>query len=385
MAFHPGQLPIYTLLNPVWIYSITKHFPRSIPKLIDYNGRMAGAIAVNARSIHAPQSGVGRYTREITRRLGERVRLLSTVRTAQGFRGHHWEQLILPLKLKSGEVLWSPANSGPIAVSRQVVTLHDISPLDQPAGFTYSFRTWYRILLPLLARRAKLLITDSEFSRNRIVRRLGVAPGKVEVVPCGVDHDHFYPRSDGEITAVREKYGLPTGYLLTVGALERRKNYERLFHAWERVLPYAEDNTLLVLGSSARPFRHLAFDHLPGRVQFIPSVEERDLPPLYSGALALVFPSLYEGFGLPALEAMACGTPVIVSNAGALPEVVSNAGRLVEPESVEDITQAIIRVITEAELREEYSSRGLSRSRDFSWELTAARILSVLESAGSES
>lgn len=345
---------------------------------------MTGAIAVNARTIHAPQSGVGRYTREITRRLGNRVRLLASEKSKYGFQGHLWEQIILPQKLQRGEILWSPANTGPIAVADQVVTIHDISPLDQPAGFTFPFRTWYRILLPLLARRARLVIADSEFSRKRIVQRLRIDPGNVEAVPCGVDHDHFFPRASEEVAAVKEKYALPDLYLLTVGALERRKNHARLFHAWERALPEVDDLSLIVLGSSARPFRQLAFDHSPGRVQFIPSVEEEDLPSLYSGALALVYPSLYEGFGLPVLEAMACGTAVIVSNAGALPEVVGEAGWLVDPLNLEDITQAIIQIVSEPGLREDCASRGLSRAKDYSWEGTAAQVFDLLESASNE-
>lgn len=356
----------------------------SLSQLFDYNGRMSSTIAVNARSIHYPLSGVGRYTRQVTRRLGDRVRLLSSEVAAQGYQGHFWEQFILPGKLARGELLWSPANTGPLAVARQMVTIHDISPLDQPDGFKYQFRIWYRILLPLLAKRSRKVITDSEFSRRRIIERFGIAPGKVEAIPCGVDQEHFYPRETGEIATLKERYELPKIYLLTVGALEHRKNYARLFQAWEKAAPLIEGTSLVVLGSAGRPFRRLQFDHLPDRVMFVPYISERELPTLYSGALALLYPSLYEGFGLPVLEAMACGIPVIASDAGALPEVVAEAGQLVDPFDVDEITQAIMQISAEPALRDTYVAKGLSRAGEFSWDTTAARIAALLEGVSSE-
>ncbi len=344
---------------------------------------MSRSIAVNARALYNPPNGVRRYTREVTRRLGERVRLVSSETAAQGFQGHFWEQVILPRKIDSAQLLWSPANSGPLAITRQVVTIHDLSPLDQPDGFKYQFRIWYRVLLPLLAKRVRKVITDSDFSRQRIIERLGIAGEKIVTIPCGVDRNHFYPRAAVEIAAVTERYGLPGTYLLTVGSLERRKNLARLLRAWERAIPIIGVTALVVVGSSGRPFRSLRFDHIPEGVLFVPHVREPDLPSLYSGALALVIPSLYEGFGLPALEAMACGSPIIASNAGALPEVVGDAGQFVNPYNVDDITQAIVQMISEPALRGDFASKGQSRAEAFSWDRTAARIGAVLEQARS--
>ncbi len=344
---------------------------------------MTGAIAVNARSIHHPLTGVGRYTREVTTRLGDRVQLVSNESAAQGLPGHFWEQVLLPRKLDRTQLLWSPANTGPLTLTRQVLTIHDLSPLDEPHGFKFQFRIWYRILLPLLANRVRKVITDSEFSRQRIIERLGVPAGKVVTIPCGVNKSHFYPRAVIEIAAVKDRYGLPETYLLTVGTLEHRKNLDRLFHAWERITPKIKDTALVVVGQSGRPFRKLRLDHLPERVLFIPHVSEPDLPSLYSGALSLVIPSLYEGFGLPVVEAMACGIPVIASRSGALPEVISEAGRLVDPYEVDDISQAITQMIADSALREDYASKGLSRAAAFSWDRTAAQIEAVLAQVSS--
>lgn len=344
---------------------------------------MTSAIAVNARSIHHPLTGVGRYTRQVTTRLGDRVQLVSNENAAQGFPGHFWEQVLLPRKLDRTQLLWSPANTGPLTITRQVLTIHDLSPLDEPHGFKFQFRIWYRILLPLLVNRVRKVITDSEFSRQRIIERLGVQPEKVVTIPCGVDKNHFYPRAVAEIAAVKARYGLPETYLLTVGTLEHRKNLDRLFRAWERSTPINNGTALVVVGQSGRPFRSLRFDHLPDRILFIPFVSDPDLPSLYSGALALVMPSLYEGFGLPVVEAMACGIPVIASRAGALPEVVSDAGRLVDPYDVDDISQTIVQLVGDPVLREDYAAKGLSRAMAFSWDRTAALIEAVLEQVSS--
>lgn len=344
---------------------------------------MPPSIVVNARALCNPPNGVRRYTREVTKRMGNRVRLVSSRKASQGFRGHFWEQVILPSTIDSTQLLWSPANSGPLGVTRQVVTIHDLSPLDEPEGFKFPFRILYRALLPRLAERVKKVITDSEFSRKRIIDRLKISAEKVVTIPCGVDKTHYYPRQITQIAGVRESYGLPETYLLFIGSLEQRKNLARLFLAWERVGHKLGGIFLVVVGRPGRPFRRLRFEHLPNQIAFVSQVGEQDMPSLYSGALALVYPSLYEGFGLPVLEAMACGTPVITSRAGALPEVIGDAGLLVNPYSVEEITQAILRMTEHPPLREDLASQGLSRTAAFSWDRTASQIETVLEQVSS--
>ena len=351
---------------------------------LGYNGRMAPSIVVNARALHHPPGGVRRYAREVTRRLGDRVLLISDEKAASGFKGHLWEQFILPGKLDSRDVLWSPANTGPLRVRNQVSTIHDLSPLDQPKGFKPQFKIWYRILLPRLARRVSMIITDSEFSRGRIMSRLGVIPERVVSIPCGVDQDHFYPRGEHEIAAVREEYGLPAAYLLFVGSLQRRKNLSRLIRAWEQVTLQSSELGLVLVGRSARPFRSLHLEHNPPHVRMLGDVNDRELPALYSGALAFVMPSLYEGFGLPVLEAMSCGTPVVASNAAALPEVVGQAGLLIDPYDVDDIAKAILQLVADPLLRGSLSSQGRVRAGKFSWDRTAAQIRTVLEQARNE-
>lgn len=342
---------------------------------------MSPSIAINARVLHHPPGGVRRYAGEMSRRLGDQVTLLSDDNAARGFKGHFWEQVILPRKVEASDILWSPANSGPLAVKNQVVTIHDLSPLDEPQGFKPQFRLWYRILLPQLALRVRAIITDSNFSWERIINHLGVAPENVHSIALGVNPAHFYPREAHEIAPVREKFGLPETYLLFVGSLHKRKNLERLLLAWQQVIQHNNEISLVIAGGSALPFLHSKLDPIPLNVHMLESVNDRELPALYSSALALIMPSFYEGFGLPVLEAMSSGTPVIAANAGALPEVVGKSGLLVNPYDINDIANAIEQLITDPELRGELASRGRARAGEFSWDRTAAQIKAVLEQA----
>ena len=255
---------------------------------------MAG-VAVNARFLGRPITGVERYALEITRRLGDRVRLFHPRTALGGFRGHVWEQLRLP-QLVNGDVLWSPANTGPLAVLHQVVTVHDVSPLEHSEWFEPTFATWYRYLLPRLARRVSRVITVSRFSKSRIVHLLGVQDDRVVVIPSGVDTG-LRPQPQSEIDAVRRKHGLTDPYILTLSSLEPRKNLGRLLGAWRRASPALGGVSLVMAGDFRPTLRAPRFDPLPPRVRLIGAVDDRDLPALYSGALGFIVPSLYEGFG----------------------------------------------------------------------------------------
>jgi glycosyltransferase involved in cell wall biosynthesis len=320
-----------------------------------------------------------RYAMEIASRFGD---LADTVRPAvplTGMAGHFWEQVRLPPAAR-GRVLWSPNNTGPIATYRQVCTFHDLIPLDNPEWFSPRFSAWYGWLMPRLARQVAHIIAVSEFTRHRIVERFGVRPGKVTVIPNGVD-ERFSVRPAEEVAAARQTIGVPEGhYFLFVGSLEPRKNLSRLLKAWEKAHRRLPDDTwLVVAGAKGRSqvFTGVALEQLPPRVHLTGYVSDEDLPALYSGALAVVYPSLYEGFGLPPLEAMACGTPVVTSNRSALPEVVGDAGVLVDPYDTDAIAQALAEALENTGLREELSRRGLERARRFTWPQVAEQTVRV--------
>ena len=226
-----------------------------------------------------------------------------------------------------------------------MVTIHDLSPIDHPEWNTPRFAAWYAFLLPKLARTARRVITDSQFSRDRILEITGLDPDRVVTIPIGVDK-RFRPIGVVSNHSRIGKLGLPSAqFLLAVGANSPRKNVQRLLEAWQQAMPDLPDDMWLVIAGSLATdhmFAHDGLDRAVERVHFTGAVSDDDLPVLYANALALVFPSLYEGFGLPPLEAMASGTPVIASNRASLPEVVGPAGLLVDPTSVSDIAAAMV-------------------------------------------
>jgi len=339
-------------------------------------------IAVNARFYAHRPTGMQRYALELASRFSDLAESVRPATPLTGMAGHFWEQICLPAAAR-GRVLWSPNNTGPIATYRQVCTFHDLIPLDNPEWFSPRFSAWYGWLMPRLAHQVAHLIAVSEFTRRRIVERFGVRPGKVTVIPNGIDV-RFSPRPMEEIVAAREGLALPEGqYFLFVGSLEPRKNLRRLLSAWERVQRQLPDGTWLVIAGAkgrSQVFSQVPVEQLPPRVHLTGYVSDDTLPALYSGALALVYPSLYEGFGLPPLEAMACGTPVITSNTTSLPEVAGDAAILVDPLDLDQIGSAIARVATDSGLRTDLSRRGVARAANYSWDVAAKATLQVLES-----
>jgi glycosyltransferase involved in cell wall biosynthesis len=283
-----------------------------------------------------------------------------------------------------GRLLWSPANVGPLAICRQVLTIHDLASLEHPEWFEKSFAFWYRCLVPRLVRRVRRVITVSEFSKSRLLELMRIPESHIFVVPNGVD-DRFYPRGDEEIRSVKEKIGISgLAYVLSVSSLEPRKNLARLLEAWAISAPrLPADVWLVVTGAQGKKniFRTLNLERLPPRVVFTGFIADQDLPALYSGAIALVYPSIYEGFGLPALEAMASGTVPIVSNATALPEVVGDAGIMVDPFRTDDLAGAITRIVEDSELRKSISRLAVQRSHAFTWNHTAELTWQILSDA----
>ena len=283
-----------------------------------------------------------------------------------------------------GKLLFSPANTGPLSVAKQVVTIHDLSVIDRPEGFNPSFRAFYRFLLPRLARRVRAVITVSAFTRERLIEWAKILPSRVYVIPNGVDR-RFSPQQIDSIEKLRNALQIPSPYyILSLGSIEPRKNLPRLFAAWERIRREVPDEVWLVVAGGkgkSSVFKDVGIQRLPPRVHLTGRVADELLPTLYSGALAFVYPSLYEGFGLPPLEAMACGTPVLTSNVTSLPEVVGDAGLLVDPYNVEAIAHGIRRLVEDSALREELKRKGLERAKQFTWERTAELTWAVLEEA----
>ena len=330
-------------------------------------------IFINTRSRSAGFSGVQRYTIELQRRIGDKLRVVAPRRAMHGVNGHLWEQACLPAIVRDG-FLWSPANSGPLAVRRQVVSVHDIASIDHPEWFSPAFARWYRWMTPILIRRVQRIMTLSEFSKRRLLALTGVDDSHVVVIPPGVD-PRFCPQPATEIKRVEATLGIPSAsYILSVGTLEPRKNLQRLLSAWTACVSEMPRDVWLVvagLGGSGRVFSSTQLGAIGSRVHVTGCVADSDLPGLYSGALALAYVSVYEGFGLPALEAMACGTVPVVANNTALPEVIGDAGILVDPFSIDSIAAGLRRIIKDTKTREQLRRCAIERSKQFSWDRTA--------------
>ena len=243
-----------------------------------------------------------------------------------------------------------------------VVTIHDMGVEVLRHAHPLTKREYTKRLIPRIARRARLIITNSEFSKWEIVRHLGIPEDRIRVTPLA---------ASGEFEPVGAQPVCP--YFLYVGNLEPRKNLERLIEAFAR-MP-AKEHQLVIAGNrwyhGGAPEQKARSLGLNGRVQFLGYVPREDLPALYSGATALVYPSLLEGFGLPIVEAMACGAPVITSNNSSMREVAGEAAVLVDPCDVREMTEAMTRLAEDQSLRQELSARGLKRAGEFSWRKTA--------------
>jgi glycosyltransferase involved in cell wall biosynthesis len=274
-------------------------------------------------------------------------------------------------KLTRNDLFFSPGYNSPLfSPSPFVFTIHDLSHIHCPENSNPLIRLYYATVMKRACQRARSILTVSEFTRMQILEWSGVSAEKVFNVGCGVDS--FY--QPGESSD-----GLQFPYLLCVGNRKRHKNEFRVVEAFAR----AGLSTGMHLVFTGNPTASLTacIDrcHMTDRVYFAGVVAELRLPSLYREAQALVFPSLYEGFGLPILEAMACGTPVVTSNVTAMPEIAGNAALLVDPTSVEQIASAMERIVSDAALRQQLRRKGLMRSAEFSWANTAARVYELIK------
>lgn len=267
----------------------------------------------------------------------------------------------------------------------KIAVVHDLSFLRDKSFFKSRSQVILRKQLLHVVRRAKVIIAVSESTKKDLINFVKASPEKVAVIYEGYDTDAYKPQFDtDEVKALGQRYGIGGHYVLYVGTLEPRKNISRLIEAFASLKKQGGMQHKLVIAGKKGWFYNDIFQTVTRRgvdneVVFTGYVPDRDLPLLISGADLFVYPSLYEGFGLPPLEAMACGIPVITSDSSSLPEVVGNAGILVDPHSVDEIAKAMYQVLSNAELREQMQHRGLDRARMFSWEKTAEETLKVFE------
>jgi glycosyltransferase involved in cell wall biosynthesis len=366
-------------------------------------------IAIDAHSVGAGLGGNETYAANLIEALAEidpvndYTLYVTTEKAVSRFR-HRWPNfrvrstlphtplIRIPLTLSAElrahpvDVLHVQFTSPPFAPCPVVVSIHDLSFEHLPETFNRRSRAQLRFTVRRSARKAARVLALSEHARNDIISTYGIAPNLVTAIPLAAPA-HFRPVEDEtELQRVRQHYGITRDYILSVGSIQPRKNLARLLSAYQGLArTRSKDNLpqLVLVGKRAWLYRETlrAIEEYGAGVILTGYVPEKDLPALYSGALCFVYPSFFEGFGLPPLEAMKCGTPVIAGNRTSLPEVVGDAGVLVNPFDVEAIAEAISDLIDHASLRSVLRAKSLNRAQQFDWHETARRTLEVYQRA----
>lgn len=366
-------------------------------------------VGIDARPLGMSATGIGAYIINLVEYLLEQARveciLFADKKLKHEFKTNSrikfvvfpakhrvvWEQLLLPGHISSEELdlyhaTWNyglPLRLGCPAV----LTIHDVIPLVVPGHFhslkdKIVYQCIYRMSLELSTRKAGRIIADSQNSKDDIHKLLRVPLLKIEVIPPGLGSLYRHAPEAAHVEKCKSRYGLSDPYIIYTGGLDRRKNIQMLLAAFHRTLSsYGKELFLVLTGEKNFLFPEIRAKveglGLEGRVVFTGYVPNEDMPLLLTGASMLAYLSLYEGFGFPPLEAMACGTPVVASNTSSLPEIVGDAGILVDPHSEEDISSAMLRVLEDEKLRRELIAKGLERAQLFKAEDNAKRTLSV--------
>jgi glycosyltransferase involved in cell wall biosynthesis len=338
------------------------------------------SLFVNARFLTQPTTGVQRFSREVVTALAAQtpIRLLAPRGAPESFAGlpveaigtrggQSWEQLDLPRAVRGGTLL-NLGNTGPMQCgSRRFLVIHDAGVFDTPESYSLAFRSWYRTLHLSLPPLGTQIITVSEFSRARLAHHLRLDPARIAVMPEGGEHILREPAD----TAVLQKHGLaPQGYALAVGTRAAHKNLDALRDAV--ALLAARGLTLAVAGAADASVFRGAADVQAARA--LGRVTDAELRALYENALCLVFPSRYEGFGLPPLEAMWCGCPVLAAEAGAVAEVCGDAALWFDAEGPRTPAAALARLLDEPGLAAGLAEAGRARAAQYSWTAAATRL-----------
>lgn len=302
--------------------------------------------------------------------------LLKRMRMCGWLRGNLWEEIALPMAT-TGATLISLCNTGPLLKRRQIVMVHDMAVYDVPDGFSKTFRLWYRLKFLVLRRQAQLIVTGSAFSKERICHHLGVDESRVSVIHDGADHLDRVVADPSVVARLKLTSG---SYCVVVGSLDPRKNLQRVLDAVKQLDHLRDIKFVIVGGANSRIFdsKQVAKDPDSDQIVWAGYVSDGELKALYGDAACLIFPSLYEGFGLPPLEAMYCGCPVIVSNEASLPEVCGDAAMYCDARSVDNIAAKISLMMTDKALRQRYRETGLRHVQQFRWERSASKLLQVL-------
>jgi glycosyltransferase involved in cell wall biosynthesis len=367
---------------------------------MDFKGRnnIMRKIFINARFLSQQITGVQRYAIQLLKALDElldsgvidtktynfvaltprntktefKFKYIS-IKCIGKFRGHLWEQLELPLYTRRG-LLLNLCNTGPLFKIRQVVMLHDASVYGFPNAYSFIFRVWYKFLLKGLGFISKKVLTNSVFSKNELVKYFGIKTEKIRVTYLG--YNHIMDNKADE--SMLSRNGLENiKYALAVSSMNPNKNFASIVKAIA-LLENELIDLVIVGGSNQKVFGNFDFVS-QNNVKFLGYVNDRELRTLYEHATCFIYPSYYEGFGLPPLEAMSLGCPVIVSNTASLPEVCGEAALYCNPSDPQDIADKIRLMMNNPELRDELRKKGMQQIKRYSWSECAYQTWKVIE------
>lgn len=365
------------------------------------------AIGMNGSMLDEQPTGVGVYTINLVNNLSRIYREQITVFTPSRFQLHAdlrvvklpgllqsskygklaaisrflWNTFYYPFQARRFDLLISPTTHGSFTLPNQVITIHDLLSL-RYKNISAHQRFYFKYLLPFLISRAKVVVAVSETTKQEIIHFLKCPPEKIAVIYNGYDQQRYFATNE-TTNHIREKYGIQD-YLLAVGPTYPHKNFETLIDAYASLDQTTRDkHPLLIAGGKKKYLDHLK-QYVQGRqlnqqIHFTGYVPSELMAPLYREAHALVFPSLYEGFGFPLLEAMACGCPVISSNTSSMPEVCGEAALYFTPTNRKEMSLSIEKLVFDNKLRQDLREKGLVRAKQFSWEQTAQALKTLID------
>lgn len=369
----------------------------------EFDGKF-NKIYINARFLTQSITGVQRYACEVVKALDQLIdseainpkqyqfELLAPpqellhdlglkhirLRKVGTLSGHAWEQFDLPRYARQGRLV-NLCNTGPLLKRQQVVTIHDAGVFGVPEAYSRAFRTWYKVLFRGLGRRTDKIVTVSNFSKSELTKFAGIPANKIEVIYEGREHVFNNPP---DYSIIKNHNLTDSPFILAVSSMSPHKNFGAVVKAIE-LLGDEEYQFVIAGGTNPKVFRSSA-NVLPDSVKLLGYVSDRELRALYEKAACFIYPSLYEGFGLPPLEAMACGCPVIVSGAASLPEVCGEAVLYCDPRNPADIADKIKLIMNDCAMRDGLRLKGLERSGKFSWEACVRQLLAIIGAIGGE-
>ncbi|CAI8978532.1 MULTISPECIES: glycosyltransferase family 4 protein [Burkholderia] len=291
------------------------------------------------------------------------------------YKGVVWEQLILPLFARRGRIV-NLGNSASIFLGNQIIYMHDAAVFDTPAHFSRPFRVWYRIMFWILARTSVCVLTNSRFSRDRLAHHCGVSADKIRVVPLGADHlDALEPD-----TSVLDKHALtPDRFVLAVSSMNPTKNFGRLIAAFRQIGDPSVDLVIVGMQNTTVFGKHDAVGASEPNIKYVGYISDEQLKALYQNAACFLYPSIYEGFGIPPLEAMRYGCPALVGKSAALPEVCADAALYCDPYSQDDIARKLRSLLDSPELRAELKRKGIAHAEQYRWSRSAEMMKAIFE------